>query len=809
VPLRFPRPVMALIAASAAAVSIGVVAAPARADQVRHREWWLTSLGVTNAWAASQGAGVTVAVLSDGVDASHPDMTGSVTAAPAPAGAPVASGQYFGEQGTAIASLIAGHGHGSHGRAGIVGVAPEARILSIPVTLPADDPKLSQPAIAAAIPDAIAAGIRYAVRQGATVIDLPIDPGQPGTSGTGGASAAAGGSAAEKSAISYALARDVVLVAPAGDDGTATDAANYPAAYHGVLAIGAFNSAFIKAPWSSHQDYVTLTAAGVGMLAAANTGGYERISSTSAASAVVSGIVALIRSRYPDLTAQQVRRSLTSSTVFHPADGMAHGSGYGTVNAARALAAASKLSTPPADRAGAGAQSALAPAAAAAPSATQGIGSRLERAGEISGGLLALLLVLIGLYALAGRRRRRGSQPAVTAQWAHRQAQSRYPQAADFVQAGDFAPAGAFAEAGGFAHRSAADPDRMLEVFTTPAVRPDRDVAERPAGHGAVSSRADDGLFAPAARPVSGVLGTGPGAQDGGTADSGPWPSHGPASRAVARRPAVSGAPPWEPAAAPDTELPWTQTSGRHSSSVPAAALPGPAPTEQPSWVDEPAGQSLFERADQSQPGRSDSGWDDGAGWDNSAGLDGRGWSPVPAAGPSVGGGSDLWSHNAEWSGANAHGSSNPDWNSNPDWRNNPDWNSNPDWRNNPDWNSNPDWRNNPDWSSAPAGADRPASGADWGSSPGSASPSSPAQPSWGADDQWPDEPRAAASGLPIRRPGSALPAPLSPSGSLWEPVARDSGDGSQNDSEDPGSRPIYVWNPSTRPPRYQPPPED
>src|SRR5215510_3305648 len=104
VPLRFPRPVMALIAAGTAAASIGLAAVPASADQVRHSEWWLSSLDFMGAWAASQGSGVTVAVLSDGVDASQPDLVGAVTAAPAPPGAPVASGQYLGERGTAIAS---------------------------------------------------------------------------------------------------------------------------------------------------------------------------------------------------------------------------------------------------------------------------------------------------------------------------------------------------------------------------------------------------------------------------------------------------------------------------------------------------------------------------------------------------------------------------------------------------------------------------------------------------------------------------------------------------------------------------------
>ncbi len=139
-PLRFPRPVMALIAAGTAVVSIGVAAGPVHADQVRQREWWLSALGVTGAWSASQGSGVTVAVLSDGVDWQPADLAGAVITAPAPSGAPVASGQYFGEQGTAIASLIAGRGHGSHGSSGIVGVAPEAQILSVPVTLPARRP---------------------------------------------------------------------------------------------------------------------------------------------------------------------------------------------------------------------------------------------------------------------------------------------------------------------------------------------------------------------------------------------------------------------------------------------------------------------------------------------------------------------------------------------------------------------------------------------------------------------------------------------------------------------------------------------
>ncbi len=463
---------MALIATGTAAIAIGLSVVPASADQVRHREWWLSSLGVTDAWAASQGSGVTVAVLSDGVDARHADLIGAVTTGPAPAGAPIASGQYFGEQGTPIASLIAGRGHGSGGASGVLGVAPQARILSVPVTLPPDDPQLSQSSVAAAIPGAIAAGIRYAVAHGATVIDLPIDAGQPGSTGTVGATAAAGGSAAEQAAVRYALARDVVLVAPAGDDELAGDAPNYPAAYHGVIAVGAFDSAFNKAAFSSHQSYVTITAAGAGVLAAASTGGYVTMNSTSAASAVVSGVVALIRSRNPGLSAAGVRTALITGTTYRRAGGLAVGSGYGAVNADKAMTVAATLSAPPSGRASAGAQPVQAPAPVSAAPA-QAIGAQVVRAGELSGGLLVVLLLLIAIYAATGRRRSR-PKPAVATEWTQRPGQSRYP------------------------HAGAADADRMLEVFAAPEPGPERFAPAGMTDRDGWADNGDEGLFAPA-----------------------------------------------------------------------------------------------------------------------------------------------------------------------------------------------------------------------------------------------------------------------------------------------------------------------
>ena len=148
-----------------------------------------------------------------------------------------AGGPFWGVNGTAVAGIIAGHGHGTGHADGILGIAPAAKILSIRVTLEYNDPLNSDQAVARKLPGAIAAGITYAVDHGARIIELPMDPGTGGLTGQGNP-AAAGGSQAEQAAVANALSKDVILVAPAGDDGEGADLVDYPAAYPGVIAVG-------------------------------------------------------------------------------------------------------------------------------------------------------------------------------------------------------------------------------------------------------------------------------------------------------------------------------------------------------------------------------------------------------------------------------------------------------------------------------------------------------------------------------------------------------------------------------------------
>jgi Subtilase family len=373
------------------------------------KEWWLGALNAQQAWAAApeRGAGITVAVLSTGVDAKQQDLTGNVISGPDYTGSGRSQGgTFWGTEGTAVASVIAGHGHG--GTQGVTGVAPRARILSVRVTLEYNDPLISHASVTRHLPDAIARGIEYAVGHGAQVVSLPLDPGWLGPSGK--PSPAAGGSPAELAAIRDALAHNVILVAPAGDDALAGSPDDYPAAYPGVIAVGATGSNGKLAKFSSTRPYVTLTAPGTG-LAVAGPGGYVTLSTTDLSAALTAGVVALARSRYPKLTAGQITRSLESSVI--PAVPKQPGMGAGALNAAGTVTTAasifSLIGNPTPNLEPAGNHSVN-------DSASQGGFARLlaspalrERAA--AAGALIVLLVIILLVARRRRRRRAGRSP--------------------------------------------------------------------------------------------------------------------------------------------------------------------------------------------------------------------------------------------------------------------------------------------------------------------------------------------------------------------------------------------------------------
>jgi len=329
----------ACVAAWTAAVCLGIAGAanmPAQGirAQVRAAELpELKAMRVTAAWRISRGRGVTVGVLDTGVDQGVPDLVGTVTSgADYTRGADPPGYRPPHLHGTYIASLIAGHGSGPGRAGGVIGVAPAARILSVRVLLDDSEPGFNFYNDNAAYRDAIGDGIRYAVNHGVSVINMSLGSPSPARD--------------TRAAIGYAVAHGVVVVAAAGNDGSAGPGFtpySYPASYTGVISVGALTAHATRAPFSQRNSSVVISAPGVGIIGAGPHGSYLQADGTSPASAFVSGVAALIRSRYPGLSPAMVQEALETSTRHRPAAGYDPGTGFGEVDAVAALRAARVL----------------------------------------------------------------------------------------------------------------------------------------------------------------------------------------------------------------------------------------------------------------------------------------------------------------------------------------------------------------------------------------------------------------------------------------------------------------------------------
>jgi type VII secretion-associated serine protease mycosin len=326
------------LAALPAAPALGAAAAPA--DIIRgNQQWVLNMLDAEAAWSVTRGAGVTVAVIDSGVNPYVSDLSGSVITGPDYTGVSTRpSSQEWGVHGTWMASLIAGHGHDG-GFSGVIGIAPAARILSIRVIPDRADPhyRKYERERETVIQRSLVDGIKYAVTHGAKVISMSI-----------GYSAPSGTVRAE---LQDAYDHGVVVIASAGnsggDPGPGRDHTgapeSFPANYPGVISVGAVNPDGAVAPFSSDNLSVQVAAPGVSVPAQGRDGQYWSVSGTSPACALVAGVAALIKARYPNLAPDQVASAMTSTATHRPAGGYDSQVGFGIVDAAAALSKAGRL----------------------------------------------------------------------------------------------------------------------------------------------------------------------------------------------------------------------------------------------------------------------------------------------------------------------------------------------------------------------------------------------------------------------------------------------------------------------------------
>ncbi|MER6157629.1 type VII secretion-associated serine protease mycosin [Streptomyces sp. NPDC001868] len=260
------------------------------------RPWALQRVNLDELWAQSTGKNVQVAVIDTGVDVKNPQLTKAVDASKGanylPAknseGEKIDRGNNQGTtdtvgHGTRVAGIIAARPMKG---TGFVGLAPDARIIPVKQNNAEGDGTALT----------LASSIRHAVEAGADVINISQDT----------ANAVKPDERLE-AAVDYALDRKVVVVASAGNDGLGgSHKATYPASYEGVLAVAASDRNNERASFSQSGDFVGVAAPGVDMISTVPGGGHCADNGTSFSAPYVAGVAALLKSKYPDWTAQQV-----------------------------------------------------------------------------------------------------------------------------------------------------------------------------------------------------------------------------------------------------------------------------------------------------------------------------------------------------------------------------------------------------------------------------------------------------------------------------------------------------------------------
>jgi len=306
-----------------AAAAPGQCRSPAKPGQpIRETPWHQKWLAPERVWPFSTGAGVRVAVIDSGTDASHPQLKGRVLP-----GFDVLSGKPGGNydcvsHGTAVASIIAARRTEGIGFAGL---APDAKIL--PIRISEREVDASGKATGETVtPADLGEAIRQAVEQRARVINLSV--------------VVHSSDDALEEAVEFARSKGVVLVAAVGNqhqNGERPDPLPFPAALDGVIGVGAIDEGGVRVKQSQVGPYVDLMAPGGAVVGATRAFGHNYWTGTSFATPMVSAAAALVLSAEPELTTDEVAQRLIATADPSRGGRGSQAYGAGVLNLYRAV----------------------------------------------------------------------------------------------------------------------------------------------------------------------------------------------------------------------------------------------------------------------------------------------------------------------------------------------------------------------------------------------------------------------------------------------------------------------------------------
>ncbi len=271
-------------------------------------DWGVTRVEAPTAQASGyKGAGVDVAVIDTGIDTTHEDLVANL------------KGGYSAVSYTT--SYDDDHGHGTHcagtiaaddNGLGVLGVAPDANLYAVKVLDSAGSGTLTD----------VVEGIDWAVSQGVDIISMSLG--------------SSSGTTAMETAVNNAVNKGVLVVAAAGNSGNSSgtnDNVGYPARYPAAIAVAATDSNNVRAYFSSTGPAVDVAAPGVSIESTYPDNQYAYMSGTSMATPHVAGVLAVLKSQYPALSASELRSVLEWSARDLGTAGIDNWYGYGLVTA--------------------------------------------------------------------------------------------------------------------------------------------------------------------------------------------------------------------------------------------------------------------------------------------------------------------------------------------------------------------------------------------------------------------------------------------------------------------------------------------